>query len=460
MKKIFFIFTMLLMSVVSVWAEELSETITITTKNKNTYTGDHFTIKGTPYSANGFVINGGYRITISARNGETITKVVYVINKGVTYASNVKTEKGDIDTDHKEITNVKDTPFDIYSDVESLSNYLTISKLIIYYEENSNPPVGGEVQTVSFIPKIGKNFSEENIIVTGTYTDGDDFGLRIDNGESVTIASNNGVTIQKVDLHFSFYNNDTKFISSPGAVRGSACDWSIDNVNSTSLTIYHPGVGRDYEVEIDNIEVYYIVPYTFEVAAKKADVSYWATFYSSIANYQAPEGTQVYKVNFDGSSITMTEIEDRIVTKGQGVVLKTNLTSNLNTVNIVMTKTDDESFGDYSGNSLKGTDIAISNPGNAYVLNYKPSEGVGFYRLSSTGTIPANRAYLTSGATVAGATAAAREFFAFDAAITGIDNVNAQDSEDYVKTFDLQGRRVANPAKGVYIVNGKKVIMK
>jgi hypothetical protein len=26
--------------------------------------------------------------------------------------------------------------------------------------------------------------------------------------------------------------------------------------------------------------------------------------------------------------------------------------------------------------------------------------------------------------------------------------------------FDLQGRRVLNPTKGVYIVNGKKVVLK
>ena len=132
MKKIFFIFAMLLVSVVSVWAEELSETITMTTKNKKTYTGDHFTISGEPNSNYGFAINGGCRIAISARNGEIITKVVYVIRNGIGYASNVKTEKGDIDTDHKEITNVNDTSFDIYSDVESLKNSLTISKLIIY----------------------------------------------------------------------------------------------------------------------------------------------------------------------------------------------------------------------------------------------------------------------------------------------------------------------------------------
>lgn len=463
MKKIFFIFAMLLMSVVSVWAEELSETISMTTRYKTIYTGSHFTIEGEAYKNKGLLISDDNRITITANDGERITKVIFYSGTGD--IENVQATKGEYEyvTDHT-INGVNDTSFQIYT--EGVTENLAINEVTIYYEVNDAPPVDGDVQTVSFIPKSGLNFSKENIIVTGTYTDGDNSGLRIDNGKSVTIASNNGVMIQKVDMHFAYYLPDTdkKIISTVGNVSGRDHDWSIDNVNSTSLTISHPGVGRDYEVEIDNIVVYYIVPYTFEVAARKADVSYWATFYSSIANYQAPDDTKVFKVNFDGSSITMTEIEDRIVTKGQGVVLKTNSTSNLNTVNntvnIVMTKTDGESLDSYSGNSLKGTDIAISNPGNAYVLNYKPLEGLGFYRLSSTATIPANRAYLTSGATVAGATAAAREFFAFDAAITGIDNVNAQDSEDDVKTFDLQGRRVTNPAKGVYIVNGKKVIMK
>lgn len=458
MKKIFFIFTMLLMSVVSVWAEELSETIIMTENGKNIYTGTHFTIEGKAYKNKGLLISDDNRITITANDGERITKVIFYSGTGE--IENVQVTKGKYkyvtDQDHT-INGVNGTSFQIYTVGVTVS--LTINEVTIYYEVND--AVDGDVQTVSFIPKSGLNFSKENIIVTGTYTDGDNYGLRIDNGKSVTIASNNGVTIQKVDLHLSIYNNNTdkKIISTVGNVSGNAYDWSINNVNSTSLTIFHPG-GVQSEVEIDNIVVYYIVPYTFEVAARKADVSYWATFYSSIANYQAPEDTKVFKVNFDGSSITMTEIEDRIVTKGQGVVLKTNSTSNPNTVNIVMSKTNDESSDDYSGNSLKGTDIAISNPGNAYVLNYKPSEGVGFYRLSSAATIPANRAYLTSGATVAGATAAAREFFAFDAAITGIEDVNAQDNEDDVKTFDLQGRRVANPAKGVYIVNGKKVIMK
>ena len=42
---------------------------------------------------------------------------------------------------------------------------------------------------------------------------------------------------------------------------------------------------------------------------------------------------------------------------------------------------------------------------------------------------------------------------------TGIDNVKAENGK--VKTvYDLQGRKVENPVKGVYIVDGKKVLVK
>jgi hypothetical protein len=44
---------------------------------------------------------------------------------------------------------------------------------------------------------------------------------------------------------------------------------------------------------------------------------------------------------------------------------------------------------------------------------------------------------------------------------TGINNVK-EDSESTVSDaiYDLQGRQVDNPSKGVYIVNGKKVVVK
>ena len=185
------------------------------------------------------------------------------------------------------------------------------------------------------------------------------------------------------------------------------------------------------------------------LAAKAAGDGYWATFYSNASSYIAPEGTQVFKVNLDSTLITMTEIQDRVVTKGQGVVLKSS------TGNISMTKTSYGSDYGYSDNSLKGTSVSITNPGNAYVLSSSSTKGVGFYKLSSNGTIGINKAYLVYD----GSTDGARSFFAFDDVTTGIEMNNVDNNKGNDKVYDLQGRRIAKPTNGIYIVNGKKVIM-
>jgi hypothetical protein len=54
------------------------------------------------------------------------------------------------------------------------------------------------------------------------------------------------------------------------------------------------------------------------------------------------------------------------------------------------------------------------------------------------------------------ATARGANFISFDDETTGIKNLTQAQSKGMV--FDLQGRRVAQPTKGLYIVNGKKVI--
>ncbi len=188
---------------------------------------------------------------------------------------------------------------------------------------------------------------------------------------------------------------------------------------------------------------------SFNLTANLAGGAYWSTFYSNACNYQAPDGTQVFAVKLTGTTLTMTEIEDRIVKSGEGVVLKNSTTGS-----IEMTQTENTPTGNFDGNSLKGTMKAITNPGNAYVLN-TGSGGVGFYKLNASGTIGAHKAYLTS-------SALAREFFGFDEEATGIASMADGGSMKSDVWHTLDGRRLSGKptTKGVFIHNGRKEVLK
>lgn len=93
--------------------------------------------------------------------------------------------------------------------------------------------------------------------------------------------------------------------------------------------------------------------------------------------------------------------------------------------------------------------------GTIFVL-MKGSKGIGFYKNTNAFTLRANSAYLPAEAVP---TADARAFIALDDEATGIADVKAV-KEDAEGMFDLQGRKIAKPTKGLYIVNGKKVVVK
>ena len=180
-------------------------------------------------------------------------------------------------------------------------------------------------------------------------------------------------------------------------------------------------------------------------ANEGATGEYWATYYNGTTSFTADENTTVFQAALSGSSLTLTEVHNREIPATKAVILK----SSSATITLTPASTNET----LEGNQLVGTATAITNPGNAYVLN-KGTNGVGFYKLSSTGTIGANKAYLTY------SSGAAPSFFCFDGNTTGVNEVRGQMEDVRGEYYDLQGRRVAQPTKGLYIVNGKKVVIK
>ena len=91
---------------------------------------------------------------------------------------------------------------------------------------------------------------------------------------------------------------------------------------------------------------------------------------------------------------------------------------------------------------------------NDYVLANHNSK-VGFYKWTGS-ALAFGKVYLP-----ASEVAGAREFIGFDDEATGIANINGEAKTLFNGEFyNIAGQRVAQPNKGLYIVNGKKVIIK
>jgi Listeria-Bacteroides repeat domain (List_Bact_rpt). len=176
---------------------------------------------------------------------------------------------------------------------------------------------------------------------------------------------------------------------------------------------------------------------------------YWMTFYNQNYNFQVPaSGTKIFKASLSGTTLMLTELTaDKRVNADNPVILKS--TSNP----IPLTLTSTNSDNNFDGNNLLGVDDAAGLSGSTndiYVLN-KKSAGVGFYKLASGKTLGVGKAYLQ--------TTSGSNFFGMDEETTGLKSIdNGQWIMD--NYYDLSGRKVENPKKGIYIHNGKKVAIK
>ena len=101
--------------------------------------------------------------------------------------------------------------------------------------------------------------------------------------------------------------------------------------------------------------------------------------------------------------------------------------------------------------ALTGVFAATTVPEGSYVLQ-NGADGVCFYKVVSTITASPFRAYLTA----TGATA--RIGITYSDA-TAIDAVKGEEGIIVNGCYDLQGRRVSKPTRGLYIIRGKKTVI-
>ena len=261
---------------------------------------------------------------------------------------------------------------------------------------------------------------------------------------------------------FDFVNNNTtdQWFGAELPVVKDAAMWILEKVDDTNYFGVKPSTnmrGRDgkyyttlyvdfpFQIKGD------VKAYTIEgVEAKNADGYYFA---------------KVKKLAQQGD----------VVPAQTAVVLECNST---NPADNQLLPTGDEDpeqsnnrlCGTFFGSAINGLTVKDGAGNDYYVthdnirafnINTADSRNpIGFYKVKNNVTnIPGNKAFLVLTSTEAQAKSFVLEFE--DGGTTGIETIeNSKNSTDDGVYYDLQGRRVENPTRGIYIVNGKKVVIK
>ncbi len=181
----------------------------------------------------------------------------------------------------------------------------------------------------------------------------------------------------------------------------------------------------------------------------------WATFVSD----------QI--LNFKGSAVKayiVTGHTDKVlnVTQMTGEVpANTPLLLNADAANTYAISVAASTTTVVSGNLLvAGTGAAVSAESGKtkYVLGVSGGKAA-FMKISATAaTVPEGKAYLQFNETIDAPFM--NFFFDEDAQTTGVNDVRSKMEEGSKEYYNLNGQRVAQPTKGLYIVNGKKVLVK
>lgn len=207
--------------------------------------------------------------------------------------------------------------------------------------------------------------------------------------------------------------------------------------------------------------------------------TYWATF-SNLTNdatlsVPSDRTLKVYNATVSGGKMTLTERSNNQVAKEEGVLLKTDgeyVNAKANETNDLTKASPDENH--LVATPAEAKTITADAGYKLYRLTYNKAatkEGLGFY-LSNDGTslkATPGKAYLQISEKEAkdpSSAAPARSFvFGGGNETTGIEGITIMGTDvqrhgTIEGIFDLQGRKISNPTKGIYIKNNKKVIIK
>ncbi|MBR4925290.1 MAG: Ig-like domain-containing protein [Prevotella sp.] len=219
--------------------------------------------------------------------------------------------------------------------------------------------------------------------------------------------------------------------------------------NSDEVTITFSGAGSYDRFFLDNVVVGGGAQPAHEINLTFSSAGYLTWVATADIDFSQTEGVTAYQITEATTQKIIAEEVDKVpagaavMLKGSGTVQLKRTSDVAALANNKMLACTDASVVGITGNQTT-TDIYVLGNG---------SNGLGYYMLKNT--LQAGKGYLN----ISGGASAKVTFVAFEETVpTGISSVSA-DSADGVY-YNLQGVRVLNPQKGIYIKDGKKIVIK
>ena len=262
---------------------------------------------------------------------------------------------------------------------------------------------------------------------------------------AASFPSNLAIKIKTTE-HYKDDGSDPNGVIYRGIPTGTEpLSFDIDMVEGETITEITINIDKDYEkFTLTNVDatIQEIVP--VEISEYE-----WATFVSNKALDFTGSDVKAYIVlGRQGTALTKNQITGTVPAN---TPLLLNAAKGNYTIPAIASSTTN-----VSANLLKaGTGSAISKESGKtkYVLGVTAGKAE-FQKINTTAaTVPTGKAYLEFNEAIE-----ARSLDFDDEGTTAIKNMKVGENDNIY--YDLQGRRVLYPKNGLYIVNGKKVIVK
>ena len=290
-------------------------------------------------------------------------------------------------------------------------------------------------------------------VYKGKGLDGASFSAQTDLNVGDQVVINGTLQVEKIEVtghssasgsvKMNIYDGNSAASTETTGITGTQT-FAIDESHQTAGTVYTLKITNANNAQIKNIKV------TFKPTEITATLnsSGFATFCSEypldFTNAEDYTAWQITGIDSD-NKITFKKITGS-VKGGTGIFLKGE-------PGATVTLTSADSNNELRGNLLEGT-LAPT-----YV------EGGKYYGLSGNNFVKVNTGTVKAGKAIINAdwikeSTGARQIFVFADEASGISEIEHGTPNTDETVYSLSGQRMETPKKGLYIVNGKKIVMK